>query len=35
MTERPEEIDELDDGLFDELEEEAEEQKSFADEHEQ
>ena len=35
MTEKNEEIDEMDDGFFDELEEEAEEQKHIADEHEQ
>jgi hypothetical protein len=35
MTERLIELDEMDDGFFDELEEEAEDQKRFADEHEQ
>jgi hypothetical protein len=35
MKENLEELDEMDDGFFDELEEEAEEQKHLADEHEQ
>lgn len=35
MTEKLEELDEMDDGFFDELEASAEEQKYFADEHEQ
>ncbi len=35
MKEILEELDEMDDGFFDELEEEAEEQKQLADEHEQ
>jgi hypothetical protein len=35
MTERLEDIDEMDEGFFDELEEEAEEKKIFGDEHEQ
>lgn len=35
MTEQIQEIVEMDEGFFDELAEEAEEQKIFADEHEQ
>lgn len=35
MKEDLEELDEMDDGFFDELEDEAEEQKHFADDHEQ
>ena len=35
MAEKMVELDEMDEGFFDELEEEAEEQKNFADEHEQ
>lgn len=35
MTEKMDELDDMDDGFFDELEEQAEEQKHLADEHEQ
>ena len=35
MTENLEGLDEMDDGFFDELDEEAKEQKNSADEHEQ